>query len=476
MFYVEPLDDSILNFPCFVLEYNNWDDYSSKTSFRLYYKTSKTEKKSIGRVKIMHKTVPNTIEIIPKEFKNLDDEEYCSLGQDLNYFENLKALAVNYEDILEALNDAAFMPVIRERFEKHSTFINSLLRNSEAEKSLNEAKNIIEGIPFDTAFQFEYSCLLQNADKKHIVNFNFGDNDQIPSRIIGLVGKNGTGKTQFLAKLAYDLSGKSHSKNFKESFSPHRPFFSKVIAVSFSAFDKFKKPEAGKSFSYKYCGIMDEHGRVLSTKKTIENIKLSIDKINELRRRRNWTAAFNVILGTTTTDSLYEYFFEDSDEDLEEILTALSSGQRYLLYVISDLIANIKRDSLILFDEPEIHLHPNAIANFVRVIHKLLDTFESYAVLATHSPLIIQELPSKYVIIFDRSGNTPLIRKLNIESFGENIDTLSEEVFQTKDVTGTYKEVLDRLSDRMSYKEVNKLFDNKLGLSAKSYLLGLYPN
>ncbi len=317
-FYVDPADLELIEYPCFILAYNDWDDFSYRTSFRLSFHNDISHETTIGRVKIMNRNENRTINVIPKVFDELL-EDFCSLGQDITYYENLKKVYPDqYEDILDVLNDAAFFPEVTDNFENDSKFINSLLRNSEAEKALKEAKFLIEGISYETAFQFKYSCLLPNADRNHEADLNFGDTSNLPNRIIALVGKNGTGKTQFLAKLAYDLSGKSKSKNFKLSFSPHRPYFSKIIAVSFSAFDKFSKPQKDKSFSYEYCGIKDESGRILSIGKTIENIKKSIEKIKWLDRSEDWVKAFNEILGEGVTSTLYNYFFNTSSVNLFE--------------------------------------------------------------------------------------------------------------------------------------------------------------
>ena len=57
---------------------------------------------------------------------------------------------------------------------------------------------------------------------------------------------------------------------------------------------------------------------------------------------------------------------------------------------MTELVCNIEKESLILFDEPEIHLHPNAIANVMRMFSKLLEEYDSYAIFATHSPIILQ--------------------------------------------------------------------------------------
>jgi len=163
----------------------------------------------------------------------------------------------------------------------------------------------------------------------------------------------------------------------------------------------------------------------------------------------------------------YDVFGNDSSK-------VLSSGQSFLISTITEVIANIRENSLLLFDEPEMHLHPNAIANLMRAIDSILIKFDSYAIIATHSPIILQEIPSRYVRIFDRVGSIPYVRRLNIESFGENLDLLSEEVFQTKDVKGGYMEVLKQLSNIYDYDYILGLFNNNLSLNAKAYLYNIY--
>lgn len=474
-FFIDPNNIKTLKAPCFVLTSNTWDDYTNKTTFHLHLLNESRAYIDIGGVKIMHKKLKITLEIIPKEFEELSDD-FCSLGQDLSYYENFKnAFPSEFENYLDFLNDAAFLPFVRDVYENTDTFKNSLLRFSEAEKAFNQAKNILENIPIEQGFQFSYNCKIENAEDIHSLSFNFGDNIHLPNRIICLIGKNGTGKTQFLAKLALDLSGKRRKLRNNDLFVPHRPLFSKIIAVSYSVFDKFSKPAKDKSFSYKYCGLRDEKG-LISQKKIVENYEESATKIVELSRLNDWHFIMSSIIGNELTDYYYQEIFENKNYEIvnQNEKRLLSSGQSFLMYVLTEVIANIRKDSLLLFDEPEMHLHPNAIANLTRMIDRILERFDSYAILATHSPLIIQEVPSRYVYVFDREGNIPIVRNLGIESFGENIDVLTQEVFQTKDVKGTYKEILEKLSRELPYNSVLNIFENKLSLNAKAFLIGLY--
>ena len=73
----------------------------------------------------------------------------------------------------------------------------------------------------------------------------------------------------------------------------------------------------------------------------------------------------------------------------EIILNKKHFGQYILLCTMTEVIATIEKESLLLFDEPELHLHPNAVANTLRMLYKLLEEYDSYAIFATHSPLIV---------------------------------------------------------------------------------------
>ena len=110
---------------------------------------------------------------------------------------------------------------------------------------------------------------------------------------------------------------------------------------------------------------------------------------------------------------------------------------------------------MILFDEPETHLHPNAISQLMNTIYELVEEFESYCIVTTHSPLIIRELLSRNVYVFERHENIPSIRKIGIESFGENLSILTDEVFGNRNIEKQYKKIIDRFIDSGStYDEI----------------------
>lgn len=91
-----------------------------------------------------------------------------------------------------------------------------------------------------------------------------------------------------------------------------------------------------------------------------------------------------------------------------------------------------------------------------------------------HSPIVIQEIPSKRVILLTRENNSTIATKMEFETFGENISELTRHVFDTVSITNFYKIVLKNLSKTKSYDEICDLFDNNLSFNAKAFLLAQY--
>jgi predicted ATPase len=482
-FYIKRLDSiqpEIEEYPAFLLTETTWDDFHFKTSFMLHYYKSPRNKTEIGTTKILQKD--QLITKLNPKFNKLNGK-YCSLGQDNSYYENLKAHfnITQITSILDALNDITYSKGIVSEFENLDGFSKSLLRFSEAQKACNEAIKIIYNIPIINSFKFSFTTTVKGFDDDHSVNFKFSNSSKIPKRLVAFVGKNGSGKTQVLSRLASSLSGFSKKGNFNTEYLPP---FSRVIAVSYSLFDKFEKPQKTKSFSYFYCGLQSGRSeRKLQSEIQIERrIRTALKSIvmapnNEEMLFYNY---IKELLGSEVADRIIDDMggikkdfrvYDDQDN------STFSSGQIILILLLAEIVANIRKESLLLFDEPETHLHPNAISKLVGIIYKILKRFDSYAIIATHSPQIIQEIPSSSIYIFSNSTNGPPSRKADYETFGENLTTLTEKIFQTVDVDEYYKSVLKSLSKQNSAQEILNLFKKEgkvLSLNARIYLESLY--
>lgn len=460
-------------FPSFVLVFNNgWNDYGVYSEFAMFYYDKDQNYYGIGSVKIITQE-GSTAEVIPDEFVQLD-EQFCSLGQDIEYYKDLNDLLGNdFIGVLYALRDAAFFPEIQEEFETSSRFNNSLIRYNEQERLLREAKHLIYGADLKNLYSFNYSFKPKFSSDAIDVSFNFGNTDELTNRVYALIGKNGTGKTQLMTSLPVNIAEMNDVY-----FEPRIPLFSKVIAVSYSIFDTFKIPKKTATFNYIYCGLRNEKGELLTEKGLLLRFHNTWKRIRKMERMEQWRT---VLLNFLDEEMVKEFIvsknrheYEVSLEGFNRVRKKLSSGQSILLYIISQIVANIRYDSLLLFDEPETHLHPNAITQLMNTIYSLVDEFQSYCILATHSPLVVRECFSRNVYVLERHENVPSVRKIAMESFGENLTILSEEVFGNKETPKHYKKLIRELVEKgMSYEEIVAYIESDdvpLGLNAKIYI------
>ena len=486
----EDLHKTPNEFPAFVLEFDKWNDYGIVTNYWLYYYNEDGEKLDVGSVKIMVKIgdddAINTRDYIPDNFLSLP-ENFCSLGQSQSFYDNLKEIFTSKKalSILRALRDTALFEDIQEKFEKTRIFITSLIRSSEAERNLREAKYRMYDYDLSNLYSFEYSFMPLYSDRRVDIKFNFDDKLDIPSRIYAIIGKNGVGKTQLLRSLPFNISMVQDNL-----FTPRTPLFSKVIAVSYSAFDDFKMPLRKGAFNYVYCGLKKEDDTLLTVAEQNERFISSTEKIVNQNRTEQWkdvignflnielmTKLFGVGEDSTGKTPTEKELMQDVIKAFLTIKKMFSSGQGIMFYIITEIVANIRFDSLLLFDEPETHLHPNAITQLMNTIYELVNQFESYCVLTTHSPLVIREVLSRNVYVMERHEDVPSLRRIGIESFGENLTVLTEEVFGNKDVPKQYKLIIEGLIEKgKTFDEIIEIiqFGNvPVGLNTRIFIKSL---
>ncbi len=470
-------NSEIAEYPCFVLYKTKWDDFTFTTMFNLEYYENSKKKLSIGTVKILEKDKDSTQ--LPETFTTLEDT-FCSLGQSNDYYKKLR-VEVNTEIsdfLLDAINDVSYNRGILADFEHENGFKTSLLRSSEAQKALREGRRIYLGIDIDNILRFKFSSQIGGASKEHTISFDFSQTTELPYRTKVLIGKNGTGKTQYIAKLAATLSGYEKQGDFSTEYLPA---FSRVLAISYSLFDRFPRPEQTKTFSYYYSGFQGQRGLL-----TENQIQLKIKRAFSQLEKSNRMQLFGEYLELVMSDNIVSEILDEDYISLnsreftlfdENGYSKYSSGQVIMILILSEILAYITDESLLIFDEPETHLHPNSISLFVNVINRILKKFNSYAIISTHSPQLVQETPAKDIIVIERIGDVPSIRPIDLETFGENLNAITERIFNTISQDEYYRTFLKKLSRTKTYDEIVEIFDtNSLPLSfgARIFLQSLY--
>ena len=213
-----------------------------------------------GTVEVARRT------ILDPTFGTLESEQFVSLGESVGYYERLLALlgSARAIEVLEALCDISWQPSLAAPFEPSSAFVNALLRSNDAHRARRFGRAVMLGEPLNELFDFRYLGTIPGADVPVDVAIKFDPNDMLPGRIVAIIGRNAVGKTQFLSHLARDLAQIRKTTREKEleredRFYGMRPLFTRVLTVSYSAFDKFTRPKA-EAVSYVYCGIRDDSG------------------------------------------------------------------------------------------------------------------------------------------------------------------------------------------------------------------------
>ena len=73
----------------------------------------------------------------------------------------------------------------------------------------------------------------------------------------------------------------------------------------------------------------------------------------------------------------------------------MSSGHAIVFMTITRLVEKVDERSLVLLDEPESHLHPPLLSALIRALSDLLVSRNAIAIIATHSPVVLQEVPQR---------------------------------------------------------------------------------
>ena len=153
-----------------------------------------------------------------------------------------------------------------------------------------------------------------------------------------------------------------------------------------------------------------------------------------------------------------------------------------VIYTLFKLVDLVDRNTLVLYDEPELYLHPPLLSAYIRAFADLMISANAMAIITTHSPVILQEVPKKDIKIIKRINNIKFYQDVKINTFGERVDILTNEVFKLEVYeSGYYKILFDffqknktRMTNiRDGYNIFLDEFDEELGSEAKNVILSL---
>lgn len=144
-----------------------------------------------------------------------------------------------------------------------------------------------------------------------------------------------------------------------------------------------------------------------------------------------------------------------------------------MLLTITRLVELIEEKSLVLIDEPEGHLHPPLLSAFVRALSELLIDRNGVGIIATHSPVVLQEVPRLCAWVLNRTGLSARADRPDLETFGENVGILTREVFGLEVVQTGFHRLISEAVEKGGYHYALELYGDRLGGEARSLVRAL---
>jgi len=141
--------------------------------------------------------------------------------------------------------------------------------------------------------------------------------------------------------------------------------------------------------------------------------------------RQSFPAFKDLLIEQTGPSTVYGNFIE---QGLRQPIKAsgVSDGHLQMLFQLTALFAEGKeRESLILFDEPEISLHPHALAVFAQAVKLAVNEWNKQVFIATHSPVLISQFEPENILAAETSKSGQTIMK-RVSEIPEIKDLLSE--------------------------------------------------
>lgn len=475
---------------CFLV-IDRWDDYSFKTTFDVQAADANGNVIYIGVVKIGRFGMKGGPRIeLPPVFDRLGDQ-YFSVGQDADYYENLTTVLGPElrAQFLDAIRDVAADRGLFERAREEEVMQSSLLRSVSAVSVEGQFRRLARGEARVLAYDFAYHSLHLDVPAGDGMQFSVRPGSNPPTNIHAIIGGNGAGKTRMIERMSRALSEPAFGSPFGEmTLADGSTDFSGIVNVSFSAFDELDTSEDSEFFGFngpkrRYIGlrIHDEDSRSedseRATTKSLDDLTDEfIESLRSVRRTESLTERWLRAIETLTTDpllrdaSLPTWVLEKGSLGEARIsFKSLSSGHKIVLLTVTRLVELVEERTLVFMDEPESHLHPPLLSAFVNALSALLSETNGVAIAATHSPVVLQEVPKSCVWVLRRSGLETVARRPSLETFGENVGELTQDVFRLEVTkSGFHARLRNEAESHTDYRSLLDAFDGELGSEARA--------
>ncbi|TRW17728.1 ATP-dependent nuclease [Glacieibacterium frigidum] len=342
----------------------------------------------------------------------------------------------------------------------------------------------------DAAATFPVKAPLPGSPEPVTVDFDFEPDPIFDDRACVLIGRNGVGKTQLLRSIVEGLTDEGAREDVTSADIGKSARFTRTIVFSSVPSDPYRKSippwfdidyeyfavaadphPLGRAFLQSLLDALRDDGSAFGADGTLRTraqlLEVSLEQLGMWKRLyvplrpKTRAAAFrsHIEVDGIAYVALHERYNERQKNQLASFIdmsgTAvvlsdrmeprrLSSGELAMIQFAAQAAASVENGSLLLFDEPETHLHPNYVSQFMDLLQELLARSRSVAIIATHSAYVLREVPRQRVTVLSRDEDgTILADRPRMQTFGANIDDLSQFVFIDSAVSARYRERLE---------------------------------
>ncbi|WP_439678240.1 AAA family ATPase [Embleya sp. MST-111070] len=407
------------------------------------------------------------------------------MGQDDTYYERLNGFdPLVRRAVLKGLRDMAFDEDAYAVAEREAVTNESLLRFVEAAVVREQFRRIARGGDRLKAFEVTYQAPASGEDRLEL-SFAVDPDTLPPSNVHVLTGRNGVGKSLLLHHLAWASLGDEVSPSREpvgrigEVDRDGPRSFNTLVSVSFSVFDHRPFPDSKKLAAYRV-GLVHPtttgQPRTKSQSELAQEFAESMEACLNGAQAERWLAALRTLCysGSGLLEPGWLDDFEATAEADQRrikarlLFASLSSGHKAVLLAVTHLVHHVGERTLVLVDEPETHLHPPLLSAFVRVLSDLFNDRNGLAILATHSPVVLQEVPRHCVYKLRRQGTHVAAERPRMETYGENVGILTHEVFGLEITDTGFHRDLNRLVEQgLSFDALVRRFGGRLGAEAR---------
>ncbi|MDU5335738.1 AAA family ATPase [Enterococcus sp.] len=475
----------------FYLINTNWDDwFTYSTSHALWIKNDHLLK-YIGTTKIGSfdmQTGQRSPELCER-FSALNNN-YFSLGNDEAFYIELNSSDVSMyrETILYKLKDIAFDEELYSKAKETHVFKVSLSRDILTKTIEGRFRRLAKGNVKLSNYHFSYKI----NDIGETLDFKVNHDVLPPSNIHTIIGRNGVGKSHVLNKMINSILSNGRDFTFDTSYEDN--FFSNILSVNYSTFENKEifKNNSDRNKGQKYYHLstksesINKYNYFNSKEEQIVPEGMDALFIESLiscfsKKPRRWSECIKILYSDPIFKSLNildlynKYAFDANFNDFlrvtHNLFKKLSSGHKIVILTLTKLVELSEEKTLIIMDEPEMHLHPPLLGSFIRCLSYLLIDVNGVAILATHSPIILQETPVDCVYKLSRDGDFHKAERPSIETFGENIGILTSEVFGLEVIDSGFHTIIDQVVNyNYNLDQSRQILQNHIGSEANNIL------